>query len=106
MSPVNFAESLSIYTTSGSKTTVASLGLSTPSGSYSTVRKWLDEQSSKPPKAPMGELVIAFSNEHIHNKITGYHPRVYVSVITSVLHIGVDPYSTLQGTRENKLGNT
>ena len=63
VSPFSFLQNLVIYSSSNSKIAVNLVGNTIPGGTYSTVKKWLDNISTKPLESPPGDCFVAFDND-------------------------------------------
>ncbi|KAJ8017459.1 hypothetical protein HOLleu_45119 [Holothuria leucospilota] len=105
--PLSFSENAVTYSVVNSKLAANMGGLSAPSGSYWTIRQWLDGQASQPMPSPQGDCICAFDNDQVIGKT--YHVRanqkLKTSVITSVCVAEVDKSGALQMQKHLKPAN-
>ncbi|KAJ8048815.1 hypothetical protein HOLleu_01285 [Holothuria leucospilota] len=96
--PLFFSENVLIYSIVQSKLTANVYGLTSPGGSYWTVRNWLKGLSMDPLPTPTGDCLVAFDNDQVIGK--SYNVRennkVKTSIVTSVCVAEVDPDGKLQ----------
>ncbi|KAJ8030711.1 hypothetical protein HOLleu_27195 [Holothuria leucospilota] len=96
--PLSFSENVLIYSIVQSKLTANVYGLTSPGGSYWTVRNWLKGLSMDPLPTPRGDCLVAFDNDQVIGK--SYNVRennkVKTSIVTSVCVAEVDPDGKLQ----------
>ena len=98
ISPFAFLQNLCIYSLTGSRKTVDLTGKTKPSGCYSSVVKWLLEQSSREPVVADGDLINVFDNEQVIGFKSAIKPKhkAKVSVITNKGYLNFDPTGKLQ----------
>ncbi|KAJ8022554.1 hypothetical protein HOLleu_37485 [Holothuria leucospilota] len=101
---LSFSENAVIHSIVNSKLACNINGLSSPGGSYWTLKHWLENQASSLLPPPVGDCLCAFDNDQVVGKT--YHVRanskVRVSVITSICMAEVDLHGELQKKSELK----
>ncbi|XP_046346471.2 uncharacterized protein LOC124127059 [Haliotis rufescens] len=98
--PLSFAMNLLLYYVTGSKVACNLSAKTSPSGSYQTILKWINEQAAVPVKCPTaGDIITFFDNNQVlaRNWRVRYDAKAMVSVVTTLLHI-FPPETTLQTT--------
>ena len=101
ISPFSFSRNFITYCMTGSKMACDLNNSVSPSGSYTSIRKWMKDKSSDPVKPPKnGDLITFFDNNQVlcRNWRVTYNYKCKVSVITTVLHIVPSPETRLQYT--------
>ena len=99
ITPLFFIFNIVSYFICGSKLTSSTLSAFTPSGSYTTLKNWLQGQMSNLCSLPsLNDIITYFDNNQVlsRNWRVRYDAKVRLSVITSVIHILTNKLTSLQ----------
>ena len=96
--PFSFMTNVLLLAVSNSKLAVSVMSKALPGGSYPTLKSWLDQLSSMPPRFPRGDCAVAIDNDQVVKK--NWKVRVgqksRVSIVTSVCQAEIDPEGRIQ----------
>lgn len=86
LGPVSIMQNLTVLSLTGSKTVVDIIGSVCAGGKYKTLCRWFEDNTSKAPAIPPGDVVCMFGNEQVIGKTWFVKPnnKVKSSVITNV----------------------
>ena len=98
----SFFHNLNLFAVSNSKSASNINGSLVPGGKYSTISNWLDQQATKPPICPPGDLVVMFDNEQIVGKTWSIKPhnKVEESIITNIAAVSLSEKTESQKQRD------
>ena len=92
ITPFSFLSNVTAYMLSGSKLICNIFSKLFPSGSYTTIKTWLDCAAASPPQTPAGrDLITYFDNSQVlgRNWRVRLQAKMKVSVITCASHIAM-----------------